>query len=52
MPPTFVKIHPSLPVTSVPTGIEYYTNVLGFKVVGRDGDDHTWMQLPDSDGNV
>ncbi|KAF7198449.1 hypothetical protein HII31_00188 [Pseudocercospora fuligena] len=46
MSPTFKKIQPSLPVTSIPESIDYYTNVLGFSVVGRDRDDHTWLRLP------
>lgn len=46
MSPTFKKIQPSLPVTSIPESIAYYTNVLGFSVVGRDRDDHTWLRLP------
>ncbi|KAK4502912.1 hypothetical protein PRZ48_006339 [Zasmidium cellare] len=45
MAPTFQKITPSLPVTSVPRSIEYYTEILGFRVAGRDGDDHCWVQL-------
>ncbi|KAK5084814.1 hypothetical protein LTR05_005893 [Lithohypha guttulata] len=45
MAPTFTKITPSLPVSSVPASIDFYTNVLGFRVAGRDGDNHTWLQL-------
>jgi hypothetical protein len=45
MPPKYVKVIPSLPVTSVPKAIEYYCDVLGFRVAGRDWDDHTWLQL-------
>lgn len=45
MAPTYVKVIPSLPVTSIPKAIEYYCEVLGFRVAGRDRDDHTWLQL-------
>ncbi|KAF2171885.1 hypothetical protein M409DRAFT_18117 [Zasmidium cellare ATCC 36951] len=45
MAPTFRKITPSLPVSSVPRAIEYYTEILGFRVAGRDGDDHCWVRL-------
>lgn len=46
MSPTFQSIYPSLPVTSIPDSIDYYCKVLGFRVAGRDRDDHTWLQLP------
>ena len=45
MAPTYKKVIPSLPVTSVPDAIRHYTEVLGFRVAGRDGDNHTWLQL-------
>lgn len=45
MPPTFTKITPSLPVRSIPDSIKYYTEVLGFRISGRDRDDHTWLSL-------
>ncbi|KAF2097240.1 hypothetical protein NA57DRAFT_77493 [Rhizodiscina lignyota] len=45
MAPKYTKIIPSLPVSSVPEAINFYTNVLGFRVAGRDRDDHTWLQL-------
>lgn len=49
MAPTFTKITPSLPVTSVPDAIEYYTTKLGFRISGRDRDDHTWLRLGGED---
>ncbi|KAM3416228.1 hypothetical protein BST61_g7834 [Cercospora zeina] len=49
MPPTFTKIHPSLPVTSIPDSIEFYTTKLGFRISGRDRDDHTWLRLGGED---
>jgi len=45
MAPTFTKITPSLPVSCVSTSIDFYNNILGFRVAGRDGDNHTWLQL-------
>jgi catechol 2,3-dioxygenase-like lactoylglutathione lyase family enzyme len=45
MSATFEKIIPSLPVSSIPESIEFYTQKLGFRVAGRDRDDHTWLQL-------
>jgi hypothetical protein len=45
MAPTFTKIQPSLPVTSIPNSIKYYTEILGFQISGRDRDDHTWLRL-------
>lgn len=45
MAPTFWRVQPSLPVTSIPDSIQYYTKVLGFRVAGRDRDDHTWLQI-------
>lgn len=49
MAPKYIKIQPSLPVTSVPDAITYYTEVLGFRLAGRDGDDHCWVQLVDDE---
>jgi hypothetical protein len=49
MSPNFTKITPSLPVTSIPASIEYYTTILGFRIAGRDGDNHTWLQLRSTD---
>lgn len=49
MAPTFEKITPSLPVSSVPNSIDYYTTKLGFRVAGRDRDDHTWLQLANAE---
>lgn len=49
MAPTFLKIQPSLPVASIPDAITYYTQSLGFRLAGRDGDDHCWVQLVDDD---
>lgn len=49
MAPKFTKIQPSLPVTSIPEAIAYYQNSLGFRLAGRDGDDHCWLQLVDDD---
>lgn len=49
MAPQYVKVIPSLPVTSIPKAIEYYINVLGFRVAGRDRDDHTWLQIVTND---
>jgi hypothetical protein len=49
MAPTYKKVTPSLPVTSIPNAIKYYTEVLEFKVAGRDRDDHTWLQLTSSE---
>lgn len=45
MAPKYTKIIPSLPVSSVPKAVDFYTNSLGFRVAGRDRDDHTWLQL-------
>ena len=49
MAPTYMKVTPSLPVTSVPKAIGYYCEVLGFRIAGRDRDDHTWLQLASSE---
>ncbi|EME79657.1 uncharacterized protein MYCFIDRAFT_212277 [Pseudocercospora fijiensis CIRAD86] len=51
MSPTFQKIQPSLPVTSIPESIAYYTKTLGFSIAGRDRDDHTWLYLPTDEKN-
>ncbi|KAK7747841.1 hypothetical protein SLS53_001090 [Cytospora paraplurivora] len=45
MAPTYVKIQPSLPVSSIQDAIDYYTGRLGFRLAGRDSDDHCWIQL-------
>ena len=45
MPLKYTRITPSLPVTSVPASIDFYTTKLGFRLAGRDRDDHTWLQL-------
>lgn len=45
MAPTYVKIQPSLPVTSIQDAINYYTGRLGFRLAGRDSDNHCWVQL-------
>lgn len=47
MAPKYFKIQPSLPVASIPDAITYYTECLGFRVAGRDGDNHCWVQLVD-----
>lgn len=47
MAPTYVKIQPSLPVSSIPDAITYYTECLGFRLAGRDEDNHCWVQLVD-----
>lgn len=49
MAPKYVKIQPSLPVTSIPDAIAYYTDCLGFRLAGRDGDNHCWVQLVDGE---
>ncbi|KAI5356809.1 Putative glyoxalase/Bleomycin resistance protein/Dihydroxybiphenyl dioxygenase [Septoria linicola] len=49
MAPTFTKIQPSLPVSSILDSIKYYTEILGFRVSGRDRDDHTWLRLGGED---
>lgn len=49
MAPKYVKIQPSLPVTSIPDAIQYYQNSLGFRLAGRDCDDHCWLQLVDDE---
>lgn len=49
MAPTYLKIQPSLPVTSIPDAVKYYTECLGFRVAGRDGDNHCWIQLVDEE---
>lgn len=49
MAPKFSKIQPSLPVTSIPEAINYYQDSLGFRLAGRDGDDHCWLQLVDDE---
>lgn len=45
MAPSYVKIQPSLPVSSIQDAIDYYTGKLGFRLAGRDRDDHCWVQL-------
>ncbi|POS73031.1 hypothetical protein DHEL01_v208572 [Diaporthe helianthi] len=45
MAPQFTTIQPSLPVSSIPEAVEYYTTRLGFRLAGRDGDNHCWVQL-------
>jgi catechol 2,3-dioxygenase-like lactoylglutathione lyase family enzyme len=45
MAPKFTKIIPSLPVSSIPKAIDFYTKTLGFRLAGRDRDDHCWLQL-------
>lgn len=52
MAPTYLKVHPSLPVTSIPDAIKYYTECLGFRVAGRDGDNHCWLQLVDEQSDA
>lgn len=51
MPLKFTRITPSLPVNSVPASIEWYTTKLGFRLAGRDRDDHTWLQLIGEEDN-
>jgi catechol 2,3-dioxygenase-like lactoylglutathione lyase family enzyme len=45
----YTRITPSLPVTSISAAIDFYTTHLGFRVAGRDRDDHTWLQLVEGD---
>ena len=45
MPVKFTRITPSLPVTSIPAAIDFYTHKLSFRLAGRDRDDHCWLQL-------
>ena len=45
----YTRITPSIPVDSIPDAIGYYTAILGFRVGGRDRDDHTWLQLVEDD---
>lgn len=47
MAPRYTTIQPSLPVSSIPEAVEYYTTRLGFRLAGRDGDNHCWVQLVD-----
>lgn len=47
MAPRYTTIQPSLPVSSIPDAVEYYTTRLGFRLAGRDGDNHCWVQLVD-----
>ncbi|KAI7773974.1 hypothetical protein LA080_009496 [Diaporthe eres] len=47
MAPRYTTIQPSLPVSSIPEAVEYYTGRLGFRLAGRDGDNHCWVQLVD-----
>lgn len=47
MAPRYKAIQPSLPVSSIPEAVEYYTTRLGFRLAGRDGDNHCWVQLVD-----
>ena len=49
MAPIYKKVQPSLPVSSIPEAVEYYTSRLGFRLAGRDGDNHCWVQLVDDD---
>ena len=49
MAPKFLKVQPSLPVSSIPDAIDYYTGCLGFRLAGRDRDDHCWVQLVDDE---
>lgn len=49
MAPKYVKVQPSLPVTSIPDAVAYYTERLGFRLAGRDGDNHCWLQLVDDE---
>lgn len=49
MAPKFTTIQPSLPVSSIPEALEYYTGCLGFRLAGRDGDNHCWVQLVGND---
>lgn len=49
MSPSYTQITPSLPVTSIPSAINYYTTSLGFRLAGRDGDNHCWVQLVEDD---
>lgn len=49
MAPKFTKVQPSLPVSSIPDALEYYIGCLGFRLAGRDGDNHCWVQLVDDD---
>ncbi|KAG8164293.1 hypothetical protein KVR01_006211 [Diaporthe batatas] len=49
MAPNFTIIKPSLPVSSIPEALEYYTSRLGFRLAGRDGDNHCWVQLVGDD---
>ncbi|KAF2754387.1 hypothetical protein EJ05DRAFT_479379 [Pseudovirgaria hyperparasitica] len=49
MAPRFTKITPSLPVSNIPSAIEYYTEILGFRLAGRDGDNHCWLQIVDDE---
>lgn len=49
MPLKYTRITPSLPVTSISAAIDFYTSRLGFRVAGRDRDDHTWLQLVGDD---
>lgn len=51
MAPNFFKIQPSLPVSSIPDAIKYYTECLGFRVAGRDGDNHCWVQLANEESD-
>lgn len=49
MAPRYTTIQPSLPVSSIPEAVEYYTGRLGFRLAGRDGDSHCWVQLVDDE---
>lgn len=49
MAPQYTIIQPSLPVSSIPDAVAYYTGRLGFRLAGRDGDNHCWVQLVDDD---
>ena len=41
----YSSVTPSLPVSSIPDAITYYTEALGFRLAGRDQDNHCWLQL-------
>jgi catechol 2,3-dioxygenase-like lactoylglutathione lyase family enzyme len=45
----YTRIIPSIPVSSIPAAIDFYTTQLGFRVAGRDRDNHTWLQLVEDD---
>jgi catechol 2,3-dioxygenase-like lactoylglutathione lyase family enzyme len=45
MPVSFTRITPSIPVSSISSSIDFYTTKLGFRLAGRDRDDHCWLSL-------